>query len=292
MRPRWYDPGVTTPWFREFLACPDCGRDLGQLRCMCGFAAVDAMPLDLRPQRPADRSLLLPVQSSAPADLETVVVERPDRIYTGPAAQRDSSELFSAAGAWLKSGSALLDLGCGPRDQIEPARHYGARYVGIDYSSPAADLLGDAHAIPFRNGTFDAVLSYAVFEHLHNPYLAASEVARVLRTGGIFFGVVSQGEPYHDSYFHHTAWGLLAILRFAGLAPVRLWSSYDTLHALAVMGRYPKPQRLLIELVYRFGRAFPILAPRKFFRWPEREKKIDELHRAAGIAFVAERIPD
>ena len=289
---RWYDPGVTGQWFREFLACPDCGRHLGpdSLRCTCGFAAAEGAPPDLRPQRPADRALTFPLRSSAPSDLESVLVERPPRLYTGPAAQRDSSELFSAAHARLSAGSALLDLGCGPRDQAAPAQHYDLRYVGIDYTSAAADLLGDAHAIPFRNETFDAVLSYAVFEHLHNPYVAAAEVARVLRGGGIFFGVVSQGEPYHESYFHHTAWGLLAILRFAGLAPVRLWPSYDTLHALATMGRYSKPERLLIELVYRFGRAFPFLAPRKFFRWPDRDKRVDELHRAAGIAFVAEKI--
>jgi SAM-dependent methyltransferase len=284
---------VNGSWFREFLACPDCGRDLSPGPeppvCACGFATKDDAPPDLRPQRATHRNLAMPVQPRI--ELGNVVVDRPERLYTGPAAQRDSSELFSAASPWLRSGAALLDLGCGPRDQFAPAQHYGLRYAGIDYSSSAADLLGDAHAIPFRAGTFDAVLSYAVFEHLHNPYLAAAEVARVLRPGGIFFGVVSQGEPYHESYFHHTSLGVLAILGAAGLAPVRLWPSYDTLHALAVMGPYPKPQRLLIELVYRFGRAFPILAPRKFFRWPEREKKIDELHRAAGIAFVAEKVP-
>ncbi|HET8775929.1 MAG TPA: class I SAM-dependent methyltransferase [Thermoanaerobaculia bacterium] len=279
---------MTGQWFREFLACPDCRRDLLSV-CACGFTAKDGTPPDLRPQRAAFRNLSVPVLPRI--ELGDVPVGRPVPLYTGPPAQRDSSELFSAASAWLRSGAALLDLGCGPRDQSTPAQHYGLRYAGIDYSSPAADLLGDAHAIPFRDGTFDAVLSYAVFEHLHNPYLAAAEVARVLRPGGIFFGVVSQGEPFHESYFHHTTLGVLAILGFAGLAPQRLWPSYDTLHSLATMGRYPRPQRLLIELVYRFGRAVPFLAPRKFFRWPEREKQIDELHRAAGIAFVAEKVP-
>jgi hypothetical protein len=56
------------------------------------------------------------------------------------------------------------------------------------------------------------------------------------------------------------------------------------------MGKYPKAQRVLIELVYRFGRAFPILAPRKYFRWSERDRHLDELYRAASIGFVAEKI--
>jgi SAM-dependent methyltransferase len=236
-----------------------------------------------------DRDLRFSVRSFARDDLNALTVEPPAQLYSGPRAQRDSAELFSAASPWLKSGAALLDLGCGPRDQIGPAKHYGMQYLGVDYSSPEADILCDAHAIPFRAGTFDAVLSYAVFEHLYNPFLAAAEVGRVLRTGGIFFGVVSQGEPYHDSYFHHTALGVLTMLRAAGLTPVRMWPSYDTLHALAVMGKYPKVQRALIELVYRFGRTFPMLAPRKYFSWSERDRHLDELYRTASIGFVAEK---
>ena len=54
--------------------------------------------------------------------------------------------------------------------------HYGLAYVGIDYHTPEADLLADAHGIPFRDRTFDIVLSYAVLEHLYIPFLAAREV--------------------------------------------------------------------------------------------------------------------
>jgi ubiquinone/menaquinone biosynthesis C-methylase UbiE len=151
-------------------------------------------------------------------------------------------------------------------------------------------MLADAHAIPFHDATFDAVLSYAVLEHLYDPFLAVREVARVLVTGGIYFGGVSQGEPFHDSYFHHTAFGILKVMQDAGLRVERLWPSYDTLHALSRMGRYPRVQRILIETVHRIGKAMPLLAPRKHFRWSEREKAIDEIHRAASILFVAEKV--
>ena len=56
----------------------------------------------------------------------------------------------------------------------------------------------------FAAASIDLVFSYAVFEHLHNPDLAAAEVARVLLPDGLFFGVVSQGEPFYKSYSHHT----------------------------------------------------------------------------------------
>lgn len=222
-------------------------------------------------------------------DLTDILIERPAITYDGPRAERDSSELFSAAAQWIAPGARLLDLGCGPRDQAAPTEHRGASYVGIDYSSDQADLLADAHAIPFRDGTFDVVLSYAVLEHLYHPFLALQEVARVLRPGGVYVGTVSQGEPFHDSFFHHTAWGLLTVLRPAGLHALRLWSSYDTLYALSRMGRYPRALRVAIEAVHRVGNAAPFLAPRKFFRWSARERAVDELHRAASVCFVAQK---
>jgi ubiquinone/menaquinone biosynthesis C-methylase UbiE len=209
--------------------------------------------------------------------------------YAGPPALRDSAELFSAVEQDLKAGARLLDLGCGPRDQYVAADHYGLRYVGVDQQSAAADILADAHALPFQAGMFEAVLAYAVFEHLYNPFLAGAEVARVLSPGGVFFGAVSQGEPYHDSFFHHTALGLLTVLKASGLEPVRLWFSYDTLHALAVMGRYATAVRWLIEGVHRIHATLPFLAPRKHFRWSESEKQVDALHRAASICFVARK---
>jgi ubiquinone/menaquinone biosynthesis C-methylase UbiE len=169
------------------------------------------------------------------------------------------------------------------------AAHYSLRYAGIDYSSPSAAILGDAHSLPFSDATFEFVLSYAVFEHLHNPYIAASEVARVLTPGGLFFGAVSQGEPFHDSYFHHTPLGVLALLQANGFTVTRIWPSYDTLHALATMGRYPRAVRILIEILNRFIEATPFLAPRALLRFSQREKDLEALYRSAGICFVAER---
>jgi ubiquinone/menaquinone biosynthesis C-methylase UbiE len=204
---------------------------------------------------------------------------------------RDSAELFSAVADSLHRGDTLLDLGCGPRDQAPVAAHFGLKYAGADYSSPRADMLVDAHALPFSDASFDFVLSYAVFEHLHDPYLAASEVARVLASGGLFFGAVSQGEPFHESYFHHTPLGVLALLHANGFTVRRMWPSYDTLHALAVMGRYPRLTKWLIELLHQFARATPFLAPRAFLRATPRDKDLEALYRAASVCFVAERLP-
>jgi SAM-dependent methyltransferase len=283
---------MAAAWFAEHLVCPQCHAPLAiaDPRCGCGFRGRTGPPPDLRPSDPIAREVLLPADTTAPSDLAQTSISRPAVTYHASKGMRDSSELFSAAEGRLHRGARLLDLGCGPRDQAGAAIHYGMDYVGIDYSSPEADLLADAHALPFADGTFDAVLSYAVFEHLHNPFIAALEVARVVRSGGIFFGTISQGEPYHHSYFHHTPLGTLALLRAAGFRAERLWPSYDTLHALAVMGRYPRVTALLIEVLHRFARATPFLAPRAWLRSSPRERELEELFRAASICFVATRI--
>ena len=183
----------------------------------------------------------------------------------------------------------LLDLGCGPRDQALPVRHLGFRYVGIDIEGETADLLADAHAIPFRSGSFDAVLAYAIFEHLQNPFDAVAEVARVLRPGGVFVGVIAQGEPFHASYFHHTAWGIASLVASADdLTLVRLWKSRDTLAALATMGRYPRLIRIALAMLHRIDAACPWLAPRRL-RWSERERQINALHRAGSICFLVRK---
>jgi SAM-dependent methyltransferase len=281
------------PWYFRHLACPDCGHPLAisapVASCTCGYIRPLSLPLDLRPMSPSPRTLTVHLSTSAPQVLSDCLVERPANTYAGPSALRDSSELFSAVSASFTNGNALLDLGCGPRDQALPAQHFGLRYVGVDFSSSTADILADAHALPFQEHSFDLALSYAVLEHLYNPFLAVREVTRVLKPGGLFFGTVSQGEPFHNSFFHHTSWGLLHVCQGAGLRVNRLWYSYDTLRALAVMGRYPKLGRFLISLVDRFLDAAPALSPRKHFRWSRREREIDALHRAASICFVAQR---
>jgi SAM-dependent methyltransferase len=45
---------------------------------------------------------------------------------------------------------------------------------------------GNVCELPFEAGGFDLVVSFSVFEHLHDYRRALSEVARVLRPGGLF----------------------------------------------------------------------------------------------------------
>lgn len=290
---------IANAWYRDLLCCPDCRNELASsdeaLICsQCNYTAGVSKPISLKPGVPPDSKLALPrVMSRKPEDwLDEIELERPSVIYDGPRAIRDSRELVSEIQRYLEGQGDVLDLGCGPRDQAVPIAHIGHRYVGLDYSNAAADLLGDGHALPFRDVAFDAVLSYAVLEHLHNPFIAIREIERVLKPGGIYVGTVSQGEPYHASYFHHTAWGFVSLVTAVTRLEIRrLWSSGDTLESLVRMGRYPRAIRYLLGALNWFRAVTPFLAPRKM-RWPIRERQLDEIHRAGSICFVVQKPRD
>jgi SAM-dependent methyltransferase len=90
-------------------------------------------------------------------------------------------------------------------------------YFGLDVR-PGANVmtLGDAHALPIADATLDAVIMVSVLEHLYDPIRAVDEVARVLKSGGVFFSYAPFYHPYHASphdYFRFTAEGYRHMLR-------------------------------------------------------------------------------
>jgi SAM-dependent methyltransferase len=285
-------------WYLPLLACPDCKAELSVGdRCVscesCGFRRESGHKLDLRPDNPMPTRLpMLPQAPDCNAVLKIVDTNPPLETYRGPAATRNSTGFMSELSRILPRGARVLDLGCGPRDQAVPIEYLGFKYVGFDVSGDAVDFHGDAHAIPFADSVFDCVFTYAVLEHLHNPWLALSEIERVLKPGGVLIGSVSQGEPFHDSYCHLTSWGVISLVRGLPSMELRkLWGTGDTLWSLATIGRYPKVVKWLIRAVDWVHLKFPILAPRRA-RWTSCEKRLDSMHRAGSIVFLVEKAVD
>lgn len=276
------------------LRCPNCSGELKQdvsLVCQsCGFKALDGK--DLRVSKSRDVTFNFKTLPRNHPDLVLAEVETvsPAITYNGPAAIRDSRELMSEVSARLPSGGAALDLGCGPRDQAACLESLGFQYIGVDFGNEAADFLADAHSLPFADASFDCVFSYAVLEHLHNPFLAIGELSRVLKDGGWFIGTVSQGEPFHSSYFHHTPWGLISLVNsMPDLKVCRVWASSDTLSSLASMGRYTKIIKGALGILDFINAKFPWLTPRKM-RWPIKDRELDQLFRAGSICFSIRKV--
>lgn len=117
----------------------------------------------------------------------------------------------------LEPGQSVLDIGSGPglltrelADQVGPS----GRVRGLDLSEPmlemgrrrCADLpqvefhQGDAAALPFDAGSFDAIVTTQVFEYVPDIAGALAEAARVLRPGGLL-GIL---DTDYDSLVVHT----------------------------------------------------------------------------------------
>jgi len=88
----------------------------------------------------------------------------------------------------------LLEIGCGLGSFLVRAKERGWDVQGVEVSAWAATqakrascvpvLISRAEALPFHTGSFDAVVSHHVFEHLPAPFQALRESRRVCRTGG------------------------------------------------------------------------------------------------------------
>jgi ubiquinone/menaquinone biosynthesis C-methylase UbiE len=99
-------------------------------------------------------------------------------------------------------GDQILDVGCGTGEAVRalaPRVGSTGRVIGVDSSQtmvaaareraagagfPILYQLGDAHALPFPNDTFDGCLAEKLFTHLERPDRALSEMRRVTRSGG------------------------------------------------------------------------------------------------------------
>jgi arsenite methyltransferase len=102
----------------------------------------------------------------------------------------------------LPPGSAVLDVASGPgTTTLLLAREFGVRVEGVDLSAAnvalargAADsagladrvtfTVGDAERLPYSDASFDAVIIECALCTFPDNRAAASEISRVLRTGG------------------------------------------------------------------------------------------------------------
>jgi SAM-dependent methyltransferase len=120
----------------------------------------------------------------------------------------------------------LLDIGCGEK----PFRPFLSprRYLGVDLPHfsggmkgviSAADVFGDARALPFRDRSLDTVVAFQILEHTPDPCRVLEESHRVLRPGGGLVVTVPQSYPMHGvpyDFYRYTAYGLRHLLERAG----------------------------------------------------------------------------
>jgi len=117
---------------------------------------------------------------------------------------RHRREIFQAGLSRLPERNlSVLDVG----GRLQPYRPLlGTRvskYIAADpQRTPLVNVAAAAEALPFRDGQFDLVICTQVLEYLADPGLAAAEIRRVLRKGGVaFFSAPSVFVRDHDKEF-------------------------------------------------------------------------------------------
>jgi SAM-dependent methyltransferase len=117
--------------------------------------------------------------------------------------------------AYHAPGGRVLDYGCGQGQIVELLRKTGIDGYGCDvfydggnYHSNVPRVLLEGgiirrmrdNVIPFDDLSFDLVVHNQVFEHVPDLELAVSEIARVLRPGGIMLGLFPDASVWHEGH--------------------------------------------------------------------------------------------
>lgn len=161
---------------------------------------------------------------------------------------------FSMFTALLSPGAMVLDIGCGPGKDTRLFRQHGYRAVGLDLS---AGMLAEAQHystdpfaqadmlhLPFAGGCAEGVWMCASLLHLprHLTPQALQEAYRVLKTGGVIYVTVKQGqgEGYQTNlgnrfFTYYEVEELTTLVQDAGFSVLEQWAS--TPHWINVAAR-------------------------------------------------------
>jgi SAM-dependent methyltransferase len=237
--------------FREILCCPTCKGALapqgdGILRCgdaRCGksFPVVGGRPVLID----EDRSVFHHGDyRSAAAGSETGGAKKAEggdgkaRLWLSripsPSVNLSAVRCFETMKRRLLERTAapvVLLVGGGIRgkgmDRLtgEPK----IRLINVDPSPDStASVFCDAHDLPFRDGSIDAVVAQAVLEHVADPWRCVEEIHRVLAPNGLVYAETPFMQQVHLHGYDFT--------RFSHMGHRRLFRRFAEIESGAVAG--------------------------------------------------------
>jgi SAM-dependent methyltransferase len=113
-------------------------------------------------------------------------------------------------------------------------RHWSAKdaeYICSDFiAGQDVDVVADIHTLAavFQPNSFDAIIACSVFEHVQRPWIAARQIAEVLKPGGRVLIQTHFAHPLHgypNDYWRFSTEALETLFADAGLKIIA--SGYD-----------------------------------------------------------------
>ncbi len=146
-----------------------------------------------------------------------------------------------------------LDIGAAGGGNTRVLQAHGWQAVALEYSDSVADVArargisairADARDLPLVSGACGLVTAFDILEHIDEDYLAAAEIARVLRPGGTALIAVPcdmalwsahDDEVGHVRRYDRSA--LVSLIQKAGLTVEQVWSWNVLLRPVVAMRR-------------------------------------------------------
>ena len=178
----------------------------------------------------------------------------------------------------ITEGMDVLDVACGTGNTAIPAAKKGANVIGVDIAPNLIEQAkargategvkvefreGDAEALQFADGKFDAVVTMFGAMFAPRPAVAASELTRVCKSGG--FVAMANWTPtgFVGKNFAITA---QHVPPPPGLEPPVLWGKEDVVtERFAKVGWKVKATRRMADFEFPFGAAEVVAFFREYF---------------------------
>lgn len=195
------------------LACPMCRASLNIIDmqeerldckgCERWYPIANGIPMMLPDHEQNMKGESLNEMFQNPPGISARKTERMGWYYNTPDLVSGMEEGSWRTFSYRNVNGTVLEIGAGDRN-IRNDLGKVSDFVTMDLiprDNPT--VVADAHALPFKDGIFDAVIARAVMEHVENEHKVLSEVYRVLKPNGLFIFSAPFIYPIHDAVDHH-----------------------------------------------------------------------------------------